>query len=306
MSKYNISKEFKTLRLLTFPIVNAFLPMAEFILGSLVKLPHADKEVKVTKVQIPTTDNNSIEALFYEPYKCEKNPPLLFYCHGGGFIYRAAPYHYGLIKEYAKRANCKVMAVDYRTSPKQSHRRILNDCYDTLKWTVRNRESLNFDIYRTVIAGDSAGGNLAAALTVYAQEKDLLKPSGQMLIYPVLDKRMKTESMKKYTDTPVWNSKLNKKMWEMCLNNAEDNKYASPSEYTDLSAIPETYIETAEYDCLHDEGTEYTQRLKENGIKVTLNETKGTVHGFDMIKHSKTTKECLNQRIKFLKSIYEK
>ena len=306
MSKYKISKEYKILRLLTFPIVKIFLPIAELILGLLVKIPHGDKEVKVTKVRIPTTDNNTIDALLYEPYKCEKNPPFLFYCHGGGFVYKAAPYHYRLIKEYAKRTNCKVMAVDYRTSPKHSHLRMMKDCYDTLRWTVYNCEFLKIDINRTVIAGDSAGGNLAAALAVYAQEEELLKLAGQMLLYPVLDKRMKTESMKKYTHTPVWNAKLNKKMWELCPKNEDDNKYASPAEYSNLSIMPETYIETAEYDCLHDEGTEYAQRLRESGVKVTLNETKGTVHGFDMIKHSKTTKECVNQRIKFLNSIYEK
>ena len=70
MSKYKISKEYKILRLLTFPIVKIFLPIAELILGLLVKIPHGDKEVKVTKVRIPTTDNNTIDALLYEPYKC--------------------------------------------------------------------------------------------------------------------------------------------------------------------------------------------------------------------------------------------
>ena len=105
--------------------------------------------------------------------------------------------------------------------------------------------------------------------------------------------------MKKYTDTPMWNSKLNKKMWRYYLRN---NNYISPNERNNLYNISPTYIETAQYDCLHDEAKEFAKKLKESKVNVILNETKGTMHGYD-IKNSKITKEAVLKRIETLKNI---
>lgn len=88
-----------------------------------------------------------------------------------------------------------------------------------------------------------------------------------MLIYPVLDQRMETLSMKEFTDTPIWNSKLNQKMWKFLLGN---QKIVSPSEEKDVSFFPPTYLETADYDCLHDEGALFAQRLEEMVFQLSI------------------------------------
>lgn len=108
-------------------------------------------------------------------------------------------------------------------------------------------------------------------------------PNGLMLIYPVTDRRMKTESMKRYTDTPIWNTKLSKMMWKAYLNGGSvvDVKCASPIEAERLSFFPRTYMEVAEFDCLHDEGVEFVNRLQQEGVVVELYEEKGTCHGFE-------------------------
>ena len=118
-----------------------------------------------------------------------------------------------------------------------------------------------------------------------------------MLIYPVVDSAVKTESMKKFQDTPMWNAKLNEKMWQM---------YSSTGEIVhnlkeDVSYFPSTYIETAEFDCLHDEGVLLADKIKGAGVPCILNETKGTMHGFDIRLKSQTVRQAIAQRINFLK-----
>ena len=232
--------------------------------------------------------------------------PVVIYFHGGGFIYKAAPYHYKLVKEYCVKTPCKVLMVDYRLTTQNSFPVPANDCYSALKWLVENADNLKIDKSKIVIAGDSAGGNLAAAVTLMARDNKLIFPCGQMLIYPVIDRRMKTQSMNKYTDTPIWNSRLSKKMWELYLpnSNAENIEYASPIEAPNLSGLPNTYIETAEFDCLHDEGMEYAKALKAAGNAVFLNETKNTIHGFDMASKSRVVIDSIEKRIQFLQNLF--
>lgn len=301
--KYNISRDFKFIRFMTFPIVKAFAPIAEKVLGIFMKVEHSDKQVKITKHTIDTA-NGQIKALLYEPKNCSETMPAMVYYHGGGFIYKAAPYHYQLVKQYCVQTPCKVLLVDYRLTPKHSYPVPVNDCYSGLEWLIKNADKLNTDKEKIIIAGDSAGGNLAAAVTLMARDNNLFKPCAQMLVYPVIDRRMKTVSMRKYTDTPIWNSRLSEKMWTLYLrgNDDENIQYASPIEAPDLSGLPATYIETAEFDCLHDEGVEYADALKAAGNTVILNETKNTIHGFEMASKSSIVTESLKTRICFLQN----
>lgn len=301
--KYNISSDFKYIRFMTFPIVKAFAPIAEKVLGIFMKVEHSDEQVKVSKHTIDTA-NGKIDALFYEPKNCGTTVPAMIYYHGGGFIYKAAPYHYRLVKQYCVQTPCKVLMVDYRLTPKHSYPVPVNDCYSGLEWLVKNADELGIDKEKIMIAGDSAGGNLAAAVTLMARDNKLFRPCGQMLIYPVIDQRMKTLSMRKYTDTPVWNSRLSEKMWNLYLQGSDDKtiQYASPIEASNLSGLPETYIETAEFDCLHDEGIEYANALRTAGNRVILNETKNTIHGFEMASKSNIVNKSMKTRIRFLQN----
>ena len=127
-----------------------------------------------------------------------------------------------------------------------------------------------------------------------------------MLIYPVLDARMKTESMKKYTDSPVWNARLSKKMWELYLKNGTFGKryYASPAETEDFHNLPPAYIEVEQYDSLHDEGVNYWRKLKRAGIAAELQDVKGTFHGFDVFTKTDITKKMLDIRCSALRRAF--
>ena len=230
-----------------------------------------------------------------KPRKIQTKKVMIYY-HGGAFSFKGSTRRHHLCKEYVLKGNCKLIFVDYRLMPKYKYPIPIKDCYDAYMWMIKNYQKLNIDLNKIIIAGDSAGGCLAADVTLKLLEENKILPSAQMLIYPALDKRMKTESMKKYTDTPFWDSKNNQKMWNCYLENKE---YLSPNEHTNFKNYPNTYIETAEFDCLHDEAIEFAEKLKKDNINVILNETKNTMHGFE-IKYTSITKKCLNDRLNFI------
>ena len=302
MKKYPINKYFNLVSLLTFPVIPQVAPIARGVLGTLVNEHHGDKYIKVRKSKIEVK-NGKTDVLVFEPKNEDCTLPALLYFHGGGFIYKAAPYHYSLAKTYARYAHCKVIMPDYRLTPTYPYPTPFNDCVQSLKWVINNSNRLNIDTNKIAIGGDSAGACLAAAVTLYAGKNDI-DLCAQMLLYPVLDYKMESSSMQKYTDTPVWNSTLSRKMWELYLKDSKVDEYASPALASEFKNIPKTYIETAEYDSLHDEGIEYANKLKSNGIDVELFNTVGTMHGFDMASKSKTVIESVGRRTDFLRRCF--
>lgn len=304
--RYNINKDFRFVKLLTFPVMPWAAPIAESVLGVFMKINHSDANVSVSRKEI-SVDGGKINALFYEPVGIGKNAPLLVYYHGGAFTYKAAPYHYRLVKDYSTKAKCKVLMADYRLAPKYKYPIPLKDCYSALEYAVNNAGSLGVDITKIAVGGDSAGGSLAAASALLARDKGLVSLCGQMLVYPVLDKRISSQSMKSFSDTPVWNSRLSKKMMDIYLpgSDAEMIEYASPAECENLIGLPAAYIETAEFDCLHDDGVTYAAMLKASNVETQLFETKETMHGFDMAGKSAITIESVQKRTEFLRNIFK-
>lgn len=192
--------------------------------------------------------------------------------------------------------------VDYRLAPKYQFPIPVEDSFATYKWVLENAEKLGINSNEIMIGGDSAGGNLATAVTLMARDRNLQMPSALMLIYPVTDRRMITESMKNYTDTPVWDANLSKMMWTAYLGKQQPEhvEYASPIETPTFEAFPSTYIEVAEFDSLHDEGVLLYDRLKAENISVEVHEIKNACHGFETAIDSKITRECITRRIQWL------
>ena len=159
------------------------------------------------------------------------------------------------------------------------------------------------DKKKIFIGGDSAGGNLAAAVTLMARDRNYPLPTGVLLIYPVTDRRMKTASMKNFTDTPVWDAKLNRTMWQCYLgeNEPQPAEYASSAEAKSLKEFPPAYIEVAEFDCLHDEGVAFCERLKKSGVATEFHEIKGGCHGYETATGSLLVQACMDMRIAWMR-----
>ena len=306
--KYQINKEFSPFSHIAPPIRNA--KIAGWM-GSKMKPPgwirrNKDSEVSVTKENIKSFDGNEISVFIIDPYGLEEMSPGLVYYHGGGFFFEGAGYHYKLAKQYALECECRVIFVQYRLAPKYPHPTPSEDCYAALRWTFENAKRLRIVKENIAVGGDSAGGALAAAVCQMARDRGTEFPLFQLLIYPVTDRRMNYDSCRKYTDTPMWNAKLSVKMWEGYVQdkNAHNVAYASPMEAPSFDNLPTAYIETAEFDCLHDEAIAYANVLQQAGVVVTLNETKGTMHGFDIVEKAPTTKAAVKARIEFMKNLF--
>ncbi len=234
----------------------------------------------------------------FEPDGISDNAPCIVFCHGGGFGFKAAPHHKSLALKLAKEVGCRVVFPDYRLLPNNAYPKAREDALNAYRYACEH-----FGKSDLAVLGDSAGGALATYIVLDAEKSDLKAPKLQMLLYPVIDAECNSESMKKYTDTPLWNAVNNREMWRMYLGNADINE-ASPMQMPLPKNIPETYIETAEFDCLHDEGVAYAERLMSAGTKVELYQTKGTPHGYDIAGGSKLMKTCMEKRVNALKRAF--
>ncbi len=306
MSKYPISKEFFPFSHFKPPISEKFLAMAVSNMKT-PKFIFKDKELDLVRYEVESYDTEKIEVFLMSPKALGKNSPCLVYLHGGGFVLAAAGYHYKNAMSYAKKVGCKVLFVNYRLAPKHPHPVFFEDCYAAFCWAYDNAETLGIDNTRMGIGGDSAGSTLAVGICMMARDrKHPVKFLFQMLPYPFLDARNNSESCKKYTDTPMWNSTLSNRIAPMTKvdKSRTDYVYYSPVEAENFAGLPPAYIETAEFDCLHDDGILYSEKLRSAGIDVTLNETKGTMHGFDIMQKVSITKSALAARISFMKKWY--
>ena len=306
--KYNIKKEFFPFSHFTPPISEEFLKIAV----SHMKTPRGifrDKEVLVKSHSIKSYDGEKIECLTMSPKFLSGKSPCLIYIHGGGFVLAAAGYHYKNAMLYAREVGCKVIFVNYRLAPQNPHPVFFEDCYAAMCWAYDNAEELGIDTSRIGIGGDSAGSTLSVGVCMMARDrKHPIKFAFQMLPYPFLDGRNNSESCKRFTDTPMWNSTLSNRIAPMTRadRSRPDYVYFSPVEAESFEGMPTAYIETAEFDCLHDDGILYAKKLREAGTEVTLNETKDTMHGFDIMQRAKTTKAALKERIEFMKWAFAK
>ena len=125
----------------------------------------------------------------------------------------------------------------------------------------------------------------------------------KVLVYPVTDNRMETDSMKKFMDSPMWNANLNRRMWELYLRNGDHGmpQYAAPMLAGNFAGLPPAYVEVEEFDCLHDEGIAYAQALSSAGVPVQLVDMKGTFHGFDSFWKADISRTAVKKRIEALR-----
>lgn len=302
-NKYPISREFFPWNLFAPPISEKFLAMA---------VPHMrppkslwkDPQLTVTSHEVTSYDGTHIPVLVIEPILLGGKAPCLLYLHGGGFVLEAAGCHYSNAARYAREVGCKVIFPQYRLAPQNLHPVFFEDCYAALCWAYDNGDALGIDTTRIGIGGDSAGSTLAVGVCMMARERrHPVRFRFQMLPYPYLDARNNSESCRKYTDTPMWNSTLSERIGPMTKADpsAPDYVWYSPVEAGNFEDLPPAYIETAEFDCLHDDGILYAQLLRGAGVHVELNETKGTMHGFDIAVKAPTTLAAMDQRIGFMK-----
>lgn len=305
--KYSYNKDLRLYSYLNPPVVISALPYMQFFMKAFYYTDFCGKGLKKEKISIPVKDGVKIRTLIYTPDSApQEGAACIVFYHGGGFVYNAAPHHFTLAKNLALRTGAKVFFVDYRLAPKYPFPAAVEDAFNSYRHIYENAETYGISRDKIVLCGDSAGGNLSAVACLIARDSSFPLPAAQMLLYPFVDSDMTTKSMLEFTDTPMCNSKA-----AVGYNKAyiKSEAYSPREWFSTVDAeshanLPEAYIETAEFDCLHDGGVKYYNKLCQSGVKATLFETKGTMHGYDIATRSETYALCMKKRTEFLKKIF--
>jgi acetyl esterase len=208
--------------------------------------------------------------------------PVLVYFHGGGWVLGNIEGSDVLCRALTNAANCIVVSVDYHLAPEYKFPVPAEDCYAATQWVASNTAAFNGDETRIAVGGDSAGGNLAAAVSQMARDRGGPNLVYQVLIYPITDYMPDTPSYRENGEGYYLTRSEMAWFWNHYLGNEAEGKnpYASPLQAKDLNGLPPAMVITTEYDPLRDEGEMYAARLKEAGIPTTLIRYPGQIHGF--------------------------
>jgi acetyl esterase len=208
--------------------------------------------------------------------------PVLVFFHGGGWVVGNIDSHEAMCRHVANRAECAVLSVDYRMGPEHKFPAAVEDCFAATAWAAESAAQLGVDPGRLALGGDSAGGNLAAVVSLLARDKGAPRIAYQVLIYPATDAAMRHGSIARYAEGYVLTRATMRWFYEQYLRTPDDaaDWRVSPLLASDLSRLPPAYVLTAGYDPLCDEGDAYAARLAAAGVPVTHRRFPGQVHGF--------------------------
>jgi acetyl esterase len=208
--------------------------------------------------------------------------PILVWYHGGGWVVGDLESADASARHLTVGAACVTVSVDYRLAPDTKFPGPADDCYDAAVWAAQNAASINGDASRIAVGGDSAGGNLAAAISLMARDRGNPSLAFQLLVYPVTARDFNTNSYQQNADGYLLSKASMQWYWDHYLQSPTDasNPYAAPLAASDLSNLPPALVITAEYDPLCDEGEAYAQRLQDAGIPTTCTRYDGMIHGF--------------------------
>lgn len=256
--------------------------------------------VTLCRASLPAWDGESIPCFVFEPEGGSEKLPAMLYCHGGGFFLPIQPMMMQLAAQYAKELGIRVYLPEYRILPEHPNPYPFRDCLSIL-------EEIQKADTPYILYGESAGGTLAAGLSLWARDHGSKAANGQCLIYPVMDNRCsRYPSMRLFTEA-AWPLKNNLAMWRDYLRNGKDglDDYLIPMTAPDVSNLPAAYIEPQGIDTLRDEAIAYAKRLEEAGNQVTVNIIEGSYHGFDVDTENPFVQNVVNQRIAAMRAMMD-
>jgi acetyl esterase len=254
-----------------------------YLAGRVVTNPEPPELKSVAALSIPSPAG-PIPARVYTPLKLRSADgfaPCLVFFHGGGWVIGNLDSHDVACRKLADEGELIVISVDYRLAPEHKFPAAVDDAIDATKWIAGNAKTLGIDASRLMVGGDSAGGNLAAVVSLSARDGNGPAIAGQVLIYPATDFAMTHASHREPETSILLTHTVIRWFRDHYLGSNDGSHWrASPARAATLAGLPAAYVLTAGADPLRDEGEEYARRLREAGVPVTYRHFPGQFHGF--------------------------
>jgi acetyl esterase/lipase len=230
-------------------------------------------------------DDSPLRVCIYSPLVLTKNAPGILWIHGGGYAMGTPELSSKMISKFIKQSGCVVVAPDYRLSLDSPYPAALEDCHDALLWMKNKANELNINENQLIVGGESAGGGLTVALSMYERDNNGVKIAFQIPLYPMLDDQMINESAKD-NNAPIWDTRTNQLAWDLYLGKLKSDEvpyYAVPARAINYSNLPPAITFVGDLEPFKDETIKYINELKKVDIPVFFEVFEGCYHGFDRI-----------------------
>jgi acetyl esterase len=260
---------------------------ARSVLAQAQSIPVGKPSAQIEDITLPVGPTGSVPIRIIRPVGATEVLPVVMYFHGGGWVLGDRDTHDRLVREIAVGAEAAVVFVDYDRSPEARYPVAIEQAYAATRYVVENGANLRIDPLRLAVAGDSVGGNMAAAVTLMAAQRRGAKIAFQVLFYPVTDSGFGTPSYGQFSDGPWLTKRAMEWFWDAYLPDAAARKQptATPlnASLDQLAGLPEALVIVDENDVLRDEGEAYARKLSDAGVRVTSIRYNGTIHDFVML-----------------------
>ncbi len=231
-------------------------------------------------------DGLSIKLYIVRPAGVAGTLPAFMFYHGGGWVLGDFSTHKRFVRDLVVYSGVAAVFVEYSRSPEAKYPQALNECYAALKWVGQHGSEIQVDGNRLAVAGNSVGGNLAAATALTAKDKNGPELRFQLLLWPVTDSNFETASYHQYASSRFLTRNMMIWFWDNYIPKDKRTEiYAAPLKATlaQLKGLPPTLVQTAENDVLRDEGEAYARKLDEAGVFTTLVRVQGMIHDYGLL-----------------------
>jgi acetyl esterase len=255
-----------------------------FLAAREVLAPDPAPVAEVRELSAPGPGGAAVPVRLYRaaPAASGEMLPALVYFHGGGWVIGDLDTHDSLCRHLANAARCAVVSVDYRLAPEHKFPGAVEDCFAATSFVAEQAASLGIDRERLAVGGDSAGGNLAAVVSLMARDRGEPRLRRQLLLYPAVDCAMTHPSHERFGEGYLLTRPTMRWFYDHYLREPADIEdwRASPLRAPDLSGVAPAFVLTAGNDVLCDEGEAYARRLRQHGVPVRLRHFPDQIHGF--------------------------
>jgi acetyl esterase len=244
-----------------------------------------DSGIEIAEKMI-AQDGLTIKLFIVRPAGQSGKLPAFMFFHGGGWVLGDFSTHKRLIRDLVHYSRVVAVHVEYSRSPEAKYPVALDECYTATRWVALHGEEIGVDGSRLAVAGNSVGGNLAAAVALMAKDRGTPSIKLQVLFWPVTDANFETDSYNQYASDRFLTKNMMKWFWDNYVPaDRRSEKYAAPLQagLSDLEGLPAAIVQTAENDVLRDEGEAYARKMNEAGVPVTLMRMQGMIHDYGLL-----------------------